>query len=121
MTLGSDVRGQGQGCRSDFRTGYACRMTWIKTISPREDATVMAAAMEARKAFPASYSDGSADGDVPPAILADSIVLSHSIFPDIMQHMFVGIGKMMSEDLPLTRREHELIATVTSATNGCFY
>jgi len=104
-----------------FRKGYAWRMTWIKTISPREDATVMAAAMEARKAFPASYSDGSADGDVPPAILADSIVLSHSIFPDIMQHMFVGIGKMMSDDLPLTRREHELIATVTSATNGCFY
>ena len=66
-------------------------------------------------------SDGSADGDIPPAILADSIVLSHSIFPDIMQHMFMGIGKMMSDDLPLTRREHELIATVTSAANSCFY
>jgi AhpD family alkylhydroperoxidase len=28
---------------------------------------------------------------------------------------------MMSDDLPLTRREHELIATVTSAANSCFY
>ncbi len=121
VTLGSDVRGQGQCCRSDSRTGYACRMTWIKTISPREDPGVRAAAMAARNVFPASYTQSEPGGSVPPSVMADSIVLSHSLIPDVMHYMFTGIGLMMSDDLPLSRREHELIATTTSAINACFY
>jgi hypothetical protein len=32
-----------------------------------------------------------------------------------------AFGAMIASDLPLTRRQHEMIATVVSAINGCFY
>jgi len=33
----------------------------------------------------------------------------------------VLLGALMSPDLPLTRRQHEMITTVVSATNRCRY
>jgi hypothetical protein len=32
-----------------------------------------------------------------------------------------GLAAMMRPHLPLTRRQHEMIATVVSAQNACFY
>jgi hypothetical protein len=49
------------------------------------------------------------------------IVLSHSLIPDAMLHSFSAFGAMMAPDLPLQRRQHEMIATVVSVTNRCFY
>jgi hypothetical protein len=52
---------------------------------------------------------------------ADSIVASHSLLPDVMEHIFSAYGKLLTPDLPLTRRQHEMIATLVSTLNRCFY
>jgi hypothetical protein len=46
---------------------------------------------------------------------------SHALLPDVMFHMFAGYRAMLAPDLPLTRREHELIAVIVSRANDCFY
>jgi hypothetical protein len=49
------------------------------------------------------------------------IVESHSLIPDALYHAFATFGVLLSEDLPLTRRQHEMITTVVSVTNRCHY
>jgi hypothetical protein len=49
------------------------------------------------------------------------IVSSHTLLPDALFHAFSTFGALMSPDLPLERRQHEMIATVVSVTNRCFY
>ena len=49
------------------------------------------------------------------------IVMSHSLIPDALYHSFSAFGAMMSPDLPLSRRQHEMIAATVSALNRCFY
>jgi len=49
------------------------------------------------------------------------IVASHSLIPEALYHAFSTFGALMSPDLPLTRRQHEMITTVVSATNRCVY
>ena len=49
------------------------------------------------------------------------IVAAHSLIPDALYHAFATFGSLMSPDLPLTRRQHEMIATVVSVTNRCYY
>ena len=46
---------------------------------------------------------------------------SHSLLPDTLYHAFATYGTLLSPDLPLTRRQHEMIATVVSVINDCFY
>jgi alkylhydroperoxidase family enzyme len=36
-------------------------------------------------------------------------------------HAFATFGALMAPDLPLERQQHEMIATVVSATNRCHY
>jgi hypothetical protein len=38
-----------------------------------------------------------------------------------MFHSFSAFGAMMSPNLPLVREQHEMIATMVSVTNRCFY
>ena len=52
---------------------------------------------------------------------AGSIVASHSLIPDASFHAFATFGALMSPDLPLTRRQHEMITTVVSVINRCHY
>lgn len=52
---------------------------------------------------------------------ADSIVAAHSLIPRALLHSMSAFGAMMAPDLPLSRAQHEMIATVVSALNGCFY
>ena len=52
---------------------------------------------------------------------SDSIVAAHSLIPAALRHSMSAFGAMLSPDLPLTRRQHEMIATVVSALNACFY
>jgi uncharacterized peroxidase-related enzyme len=47
------------------------------------------------------------------------IVASHSLIPEALRHAFSTFGVLMSPDLPLTRMQHEMIATRVSAINGC--
>lgn len=50
-----------------------------------------------------------------------NIVSSHSLIPDALFHAFSTFGALMSPDLPLTRRQQEMITTTVSVTNKCFY
>jgi alkylhydroperoxidase family enzyme len=93
-------------------------MTWIETVPLSEASPELARAIESQRAlYPGEYAqpvhptgDGTSD-----------IVASHSLIPAALHHAFATFGALMSSDLPLTRRQHELITTVVSATNRCHY
>ncbi len=94
-------------------------MTWIKTIELSEASEELRRAMEGQKElYPIEYatpvhpvSGGETSG----------IVASHSLIPDALFHAFSTFGALMSPELPLARRQHEMIATMVSVTNRCFY
>src|SRR5205823_6504032 len=48
---------------------------------------------------------------------ADSIVAAHSLIPQALRHALSTYGVLLAPDLPLTRRQHEMIATLVSALN----
>jgi len=93
-------------------------MTWIRTVPLTEADDTLRRAVEAQKAlYPQEYATPvhpTADG-------TSGIVASHSLIPDALYHAFATFGALMSPDLPLTRRQHELITTVVSVTNRCRY
>jgi hypothetical protein len=92
-------------------------MTWIKTVPVEADENVRRA-VEAQKAlYPIEYATPvhpTPDG-------TSGIVGSHSLIPDALHHAFSTFGALMSPDLPLTRRQHEMITTLVSVTNRCRY
>lgn len=94
-------------------------MTWIKTIPMSEASEKLKHAMESqRDLYPIEYAapvHPTADGG------SSGIVASHSLIPDALYHSFSAFGAMMSPDLPLERRQHEMIATMVSVTNRCVY
>ncbi|HEY2462287.1 MAG TPA: hypothetical protein VGI16_15870 [Candidatus Acidoferrum sp.] len=93
-------------------------MTWIKTVSTEEDPRVKRAMEDQRKLYPIEYATPAqpVDDGGPPGIVA-----SHSLIPDALFHAFSTFGALMSPDLPLTRRQHEMITTIVSVTNRCHY
>ena len=93
-------------------------MTWIKTVPPTADPAVLAALEAQASLYPREYVVGS--GDTPAADLPE-IVASHTLIPGALWHAFSTFGALMAPALPLTRRQHELIATVVSVTNRCHY
>jgi hypothetical protein len=93
-------------------------MTWIKTIRMEDDERVRNAVTEQRKLYPMEYATPVRSVDDG---FENSIVGSHTLFPDVMFHSFSAFGAMMSPELPLKREQHEMIATMVSVTNRCFY
>lgn len=93
-------------------------MTWIRTVPLSEaDEKLRQVMEEQKKLYPLEY-----DTPVHPTADAPSmIVSSHSLIPDALYHAFATFGVLMSPDLPLTRRQHEMITTVVSVTNRCVY
>jgi alkylhydroperoxidase family enzyme len=93
-------------------------MTWIRTVPLTEADEKLRSAVEAQKAlYPKEYATPvhpTADG-------TSGIVASHSLIPDALYHAFATFGALMSPDLPLSRRQHEMITTVVSVTNRCKY
>lgn len=92
-------------------------MTWIKTVSMDDDERVKNAIESQRKLYPIEYTTPvhpTADG-------AYGIVSSHTLLPDVLYHAFSTFGALMSPELPLTRRQHEMITTIVSVTNRCHY
>jgi hypothetical protein len=91
-------------------------MTWIKIIRPEDaDPSLLDLLKTTRALYPPEY-------DVPVTSLAgESIVLSHTLIPKAMHHAFALLAELMRPELPLQRRHHEMIATVVSAANRCFY
>ena len=93
-------------------------MTWIRTVPRAEADEKLLKALECQRAlYPIEYAtpvqptnDGTA-----------GIVASHSLIPDALYHAFATFGVLMSPDLPLSRRQHEMITTMVSVTNRCRY
>jgi hypothetical protein len=94
-------------------------MTWIKTVGIDEADEKLKEAMESQRAlYPIEYATPvhpTADGG------ASQIVASHSLIPEALRHAFATFGVLMSPDLPLSRRQHEMITTVVSVLNRCTY
>ena len=94
-------------------------MTWIKTVDMAEADEKLKHAIEAQKAlYPVEYAEPvhpTPDGGT------SGIVASHSLIPEALHHAFATFGVLMSPDLPLTRRQHEMITTVVSVANRCHY
>jgi hypothetical protein len=99
-------------------------MTWIRTFPLREADEKLTNALAAQhQLYPPEYnqpvhaaeSGGRGGTDLP------GIVASHSLIPDALYHAFSTFGVLMSPDLPLSRREHEIITTVVSVNNRCRY
>jgi hypothetical protein len=93
-------------------------MAWIKTIKFEEaDERLREVLMKTRMAYPQEYA-----APAPSASTIDeSIVDSHTLIPDALFHAFSTFSALMSPELPLERRQHEMIATMVSVTNDCFY
>ncbi len=93
-------------------------MTWIKTVPLGEASDELLHAIESqREMYPLEYAspvhptgDGTSD-----------IVASHSLIPQALHHAFSTFGALMSPELPLTRRQHEMITTRVSTLNRCHY
>ena len=93
-------------------------MAWIRTISMAEADEKLRDAMEGQKAlYPKEYATPVHSTDGGGAL----IVASHSLIPDALYHAFATFGVLMSPDLPLSRRQHEMITTMVSVTNRCVY
>jgi alkylhydroperoxidase family enzyme len=93
-------------------------MTWIRTIPLAEADEKLRSAVAAQKAlYPREYEQPvhpTPDG-------TSGIVASHSLIPDALYHAFATFGALMAPELPLSRRQHEMITTVVSVTNRCKY
>jgi hypothetical protein len=93
-------------------------MTWIKTLTMEDDERVKNAMLAQRAVYPIEYAT-----PVHPENngQSSSIVASHSLIPDALFHAFSTFGALMSPELPLQRRQHEMITTLVSVTNRCVY
>jgi hypothetical protein len=93
-------------------------MTWIRTVPLTDgDETLRQAVEEQKSLYPTEYATA-----VHPAEGGGSeIVASHSLIPEALRHAFSTFGVLMSPELPLSRRQHEMIATMVSVTNRCVY
>jgi alkylhydroperoxidase family enzyme len=93
-------------------------MTWIKTVPLAEAGDALRHAIESQRAlYPKEYGQPvhpTSDG-------TSAIVTSHSLIPDALFHAFATFGTLMSPELPLSRRQQEMITTVVSVTNRCVY
>ena len=97
-------------------------MTWIKTVPPEQADPVLRQTYQAIRAlYPREYGEGPVPSLVRPDGASDSIVAAHSLIPEAMRHLMSGLGALLQPDLPLTRRQHEMIAAVVSVQNQCFY
>jgi hypothetical protein len=93
-------------------------MTWIKTVSVEESEEVREAIESQREMYPIEYATPihpTPDGET------SGIVASHSLIPKALYHAFATFGSLMSPDLPLSRRQQEMITTVVSVKNRCHY
>ena len=93
-------------------------MTWIQTIPMSQADDKLRQAVESQRAlYPKEY----AEPVHPDESGGSSIVGSHTLIPEALHHAFATFGALMSPDLPLSRRQHEMIATMVSVTNRCVY
>jgi hypothetical protein len=93
-------------------------MTWIQTIPACDADPELQKAIDAQKLlYPKEY----ATPVHPTEEGGAQIVESHSLIPQALFHAFATFGSLLSPDLPLNRRQHEMIATMVSVANRCVY
>jgi hypothetical protein len=93
-------------------------MAWIQTVPIEEaDERLLKALGEQRALYPKEYAE--------PVMALDQglpgIVASHTLIPEALYHAFSTFGALMAPEPPLSRRQHEMIATMVSLTNRCHY
>jgi hypothetical protein len=96
-------------------------MPWINVITPKDaDDDLRRIYASIYALYPPTYR-----GAVPTLTNVDgsedSIIAAHSLIPQAMRHIGSALGVLYQPDLPLTRRQHEMIAATVSAQNRCFY
>lgn len=90
-------------------------MAWIKTIEFRNADKKLREALRGQRAYyPPEYATPTSENE-------ESVIMTHTLIPDALYHAFSAFGALMSPDLPLSRRDHEMIATVVSIKNDCHY
>jgi hypothetical protein len=96
-------------------------MARIRTIPPSQASGELLAAYERIRAlYPPEYSSApSADDEH--RLNEEGVTALHSLLPRVMEPMMTALAELMSPDLPLTRRQHEMVNTVVSRANRCEY
>jgi len=86
---------------------------WLTTVSKAEATGALAAAYAAidSRPMPPAYQ--------PPHDDAAGIIRAHSLDPELLRRTFAISGSLASVSLPWPDRE--LLASVTSRANQCFY
>jgi hypothetical protein len=93
-------------------------MTWIRTVPMAEADEKLRQAIEGQRGlYPKEYGEPVH----PDESGGSSIVGSHTLIPEVLYHSFAAFGAMMSPELPLSRRQQEMITTMVSVTNRCKY
>jgi hypothetical protein len=96
-------------------------MTWIKTIPPEQAGENLKQCYEAVYAlYPPEYRQ-EVTALIRPDGTSDSITAAHSLIPEAMRHAMSAYGVLLDPALPLSRRQHEMIAAVVSVVNHCIY
>lgn len=97
-------------------------MAWIRTVPLAEADEKLRRLLEQQRAlYPIEYAEPVPHAHPGPAGELPGIVAAHTLIPEALYHSFATFGALMAPELPLSRREHELITTVVSVTNRCFY
>ena len=95
-------------------------MARIRTIPPSQASGELAAAYERlTPLFPPEYTRPAASGGE--SVNEEGVTVIHSLLPKVMEPIMVAMTEMMSPELALTRRQHEMINTVVSRANACHY
>lgn len=90
-------------------------MAWIKTVQFKDADKKLREALRGQRAYyPPEYATPTSENE-------ESIITTHTLIPDALFHAFSTFGSLMSPDLPLSRKDHEMIATVVSIINDCHY
>lgn len=96
-------------------------MTWIKTVPPEQaDDALRDIYQQVRALYPPEYADR-VRAVTRPDGSSDSVTAAHSLIPEAMRHLMSGFAVLLRPELPLARRQQEMIAAVVSVENGCFY
>ena len=101
-------------------------MTWIETLNFRtatdEQKAKLREANRWRQMYPREYAaQVPALKELENEATGGGISDSHTLIPDAMYHAFSLLGSVLQPDLPLSRTQHEMIATVVSVINHCYY
>jgi len=97
-------------------------MTWIRTVPPDQaDDALRGIYQSVGALYPREYDAEPIPSLTRPDGGSDSVVGAHSLIPEAMRHMMSGLAVLLQPHLPLTRRQHEMIAAVVSVQNQCFY